>query len=221
MRTVKDAKERRNEILDAAEVLFVSKGYDNTTMKDILEQVQIAKGTLYYHFKSKEDILDAMVERVGERMKEKVKRVIKDTKKPVLTRVTDAILAMHVSSDIELAMLEEMHKPQNALLHQKSQEETMKWIVPLMETLVEEGIEEGIFTTKYKTTAMEMIMLYSNVMLDEEHMGEGEQAMQKMLGFIDSVERLLGAKEGSMLPCIMQIFEKTMGEMEKDGEDKK
>ncbi len=220
MRTVKDAKERRNEILDAAEVLFVSKGYDNTTMKDILEKVQIAKGTLYYHFKSKEDILDAMVERIEERMKEKVKRVI-NTKKPVLTRVTDAILAMHVSSDIELAMLEEMHKPQNALLHQKSQEETMKWIVPMMETLVEEGIEEGIFTTKYKTTAVEMIMLYSNVMLVEEHMGEGEQAMQKMLGFIDSVERLLGAKEGSMLPCIMQIFEKTMGEMEKDGEDKK
>ena len=97
----------------------------------------------------------------------------------------------------------------------------MKWIVPMMETLVEEGIEEGIFATKYKTTAVEMIMLYSNVMLVEEHMGEGEQAMQKMLGFIDSVERLLGAKEGSMLPCIMQIFEKTMGEMEKDGEDKK
>ena len=138
MRTVKDAKERRNEILDAAEVLFVSKGYDNTTMKDILEKVQIAKGTLYYHFKSKEDILDAMVERIEERMKEKVKRVI-NTKKPVLTRVTDAILAMHVSSDIELAMLEEMHKPQNALLHQKSQEETMKWIVPMMETLADKG----------------------------------------------------------------------------------
>ncbi len=54
MRVVKEAEERRNEILDAADMLFFAdKGFDNTSTSDILEKVGIARGTLYYHFKSK------------------------------------------------------------------------------------------------------------------------------------------------------------------------
>lgn len=47
-RIVKEADERRNEILDAAETLFTEKGYSKTTIIDILNQVGIAKGTFYY-----------------------------------------------------------------------------------------------------------------------------------------------------------------------------
>ncbi len=49
-RIVKEADERRNEILDAAETLFTEKGYSKTTIIDILNQVGIAKGTFYYYF---------------------------------------------------------------------------------------------------------------------------------------------------------------------------
>ena len=62
MRTVKNAEERKNEILDAAEVLFARKGFEETSTGDILEMVGIARGTLYYHFRSKEEILDSDIE---------------------------------------------------------------------------------------------------------------------------------------------------------------
>ena len=52
-RIIKEADERRNEILDAAETLITEKGYSKTTIIDILNQVGIAKGTFYYYFKSK------------------------------------------------------------------------------------------------------------------------------------------------------------------------
>ncbi|MCH5250603.1 MAG: helix-turn-helix transcriptional regulator, partial [Lachnospiraceae bacterium] len=52
------AEERKKEILDIAEELFTTKGYDKTSTTDILERVGIARGTMYYHFKSKEEILD-------------------------------------------------------------------------------------------------------------------------------------------------------------------
>ena len=61
MRIVKEAEERKNEILDVAGKLFGKKGYDATSTNDILKEIGIARGTLYYHFKSKEDILDAMI----------------------------------------------------------------------------------------------------------------------------------------------------------------
>lgn len=65
MRIVKEAEIRRNEILDAAEELFGQKGFDGTSTGDILGKVGIARGTLYYHFKSKEDIMDALIERTN------------------------------------------------------------------------------------------------------------------------------------------------------------
>ena len=54
---IKDADERKKEILDAAETLFNSNEFDATTISDIIESVGVARGTIYYHFKSKEDIL--------------------------------------------------------------------------------------------------------------------------------------------------------------------
>ena len=63
MRIVKEPEERREEILDAAEKLFAAKGFDSTSTGDILDAVGIARGTLYYHFKSKEEILDGVIQR--------------------------------------------------------------------------------------------------------------------------------------------------------------
>ena len=61
MANSKEAEERKKEILDIAEELFTTKGYDNTSTTDILERVGIARGTLYYHFKSKEEILSVKI----------------------------------------------------------------------------------------------------------------------------------------------------------------
>ena len=54
MRIVKEHEERKNEILDTAEILFEEKGYDKCSVNDILNRIGIAKGTFYHYFKSKE-----------------------------------------------------------------------------------------------------------------------------------------------------------------------
>ena len=51
MRVVKEAEERKNEILDVAERLFCTKGFDQTSTNDILKEIGIARGNLYYDFK--------------------------------------------------------------------------------------------------------------------------------------------------------------------------
>ena len=75
MRIVKEAEERKNEILDVAENLFMKKGFDGTSTNDILQAVGIARGTLYYHFKSKEDIMDALIHRMSESLLMKASRI--------------------------------------------------------------------------------------------------------------------------------------------------
>ena len=53
MRDVKEPEVRKAEIMDAAIRLFTRKGYLNTTTQDIIDEVNISRGLLYYHFKNK------------------------------------------------------------------------------------------------------------------------------------------------------------------------
>lgn len=66
MRIVKEHDERKNEIIDTAAELFLDKGYDQCSINDILNSIGIAKGTFYHYFKSKEDVLDAAVNKMSE-----------------------------------------------------------------------------------------------------------------------------------------------------------
>jgi len=55
-RKEREKERHRNEIIDAGESLFLSQGYDNTTMEEIAQEAEFAKGTLYNYFESKEDL---------------------------------------------------------------------------------------------------------------------------------------------------------------------
>ena len=76
MRILKNYDERKNEILDAAQKLFYSVGYDRTTVNVIIEEVEIAKGTFYYYFKSKLDLLENLVGRMVHKIMEVLKTII-------------------------------------------------------------------------------------------------------------------------------------------------
>lgn len=208
MRVVKEAEERKEEILDAAEKLFATKGFDNTSTGDILDAVGIARGTLYYHFKSKKEILDGVIERMTNRLMQDAKEIVQNRELPVLERLTKAIMALNVESKIGYEVMEQVHRPQNALMHQKMQTTLLTGINPILTELVEEGVEQGICHTQYPESVIEMTMLYANTAFDELNMAgiSPEQREKKIAGFIYNVERLMGMKEGDLQEAIMEIF---------------
>ncbi len=206
MRIVKPAEERKNEILDVAEQLFAEKGFDNASTNDIINRIGIARGTLYHHFGSKEEILDALVERMTREGIAKARTIISDKSRPLMERLTGAILSLSAGSGAMPEVLEQIHKPQNALLHQKMQERLISGVVPLISEIIREGSEEGIFHTEYPDEAAEMIILYSNIAFDDLAGLTPEQMRRKSIAFICHTERILGAAEGSLAPAIMKIL---------------
>ncbi len=58
------SERRRNQILDAATTVFVRLGFQHARMDDIVEESGLSKGTLYWYFKSKEDIINAILRRL-------------------------------------------------------------------------------------------------------------------------------------------------------------
>ena len=206
MRVVKEAAERRNEILDAAEVLFVTKGYDKTSTNDILDKVQIARGTLYYHFKSKEDILNAMIDRINSSLFAKAEAIAKDSSVSVIERIVLTITSLRVNTDIGNEIITQVHKPQNALLHQKMQKSLVDGILPILVGLVEEGNAKGIFNAKFPKETTEMLVLYSTIAFDDDYDESPESVQKRITAFLYNVERLLGAKEGSVQSVMMKLF---------------
>ena len=206
MRVVKDAEVRRNEILDAAEELFGSKGFDQTSTNDILDRVGIARGTLYYHFRSKEEILDAMIARMADRLIAEAAKVAGDRSMPLLERLPKTVLALNVDSSLGDEVMQQVHRPQNALLHQKLEDRLLRGVIPLIALLVEDGIGQGIFRTDYPREAAEMIMIYAYTAFDGLAEQTAEQRKRRIDGFIYNVERILGAQEGALREAILKIF---------------
>ena len=206
MRIVKTAEERKNEILDVAEELFAEKGYDNASTNDIIARIGIARGTLYHHFCSKEEILDAIVDRMTREGISRAGSIAKDKSRSILDRLTGVLGALRIKSSAKEEVMEQMHKPQNALLHQKMQERLINGIVPLIAGLIVEGNETGIFETKYPEEAAGMIMIYGNIAFDDVEGLTQRQKKQKGKAFIYNTEKMLGAKTGSLEKVLLQFF---------------
>lgn len=193
MKDSKSTKERQKEIIEAARELFFTKGYEATSTVDIMKAVGIAKGTLYYHFASKEEILDALIESITDKMAMQARAVRNNKNLSVVERMVGIIGATTVEELQDGSVVAALHLPQNALLHQKSYSLMIEKLSPIMLEVVMEGIEEGIFETDFPKAAVHMAMTYSLSAFDDN-----ETEPELFRGFIYNLERLLGTKKGCL-----------------------
>ncbi len=203
----KSAKVRRVEILNAAEDLFVKKGYEQTTTTDIMHRVGIAKGTLYYHFTSKEEILDALLERMGRRLIAKALICAGQKEEPVFERMLQVLMSLNASTQPGgKEMIEIMHQPRNELLHEKSRKLILKEAGPILTGLVQEGNEEGLCNCKYPAQTVEMVLLYVLLAFDDTDGDEDPEKMAKRVdAFTVNLEHLFGTKPGTF-DFVRQLF---------------
>lgn len=199
----KEAEERKNEIIDAADELFSQKGYDGTSTNDIIEKVGIARGTLYHHFKSKEDIMDALIERYSNRLLGAAQEIAVDKSISVVERLIRVIMAMNLSGGSSKEIMEHIHKPQNALMHQKIQKVIFNKVPPILTEIIRDGIEQGLFNTSFPYECMEMVVIYATAVFDGDMVTlTDEERTSRMIAFICNVERLLGAESGSLMDAL-------------------
>src|SRR5690625_3416087 len=122
MRITKKADDRKNEILDVAERLFMSKGYAHTTVEAIIQEIGIAKGTFYYHYSSKEDVMHAVVMRIVDQIVAGAMQIVKNTELTAPEKLFQIIMGQISQPSKQDGMMDELHQVDNAELHQKSLE---------------------------------------------------------------------------------------------------
>jgi len=206
MRIVKDAAERRNEIIDVADKLFSQKGFDGTSTNDILNMVGIARGTLYHHFKSKEEIMNALIERYSVKLLGAAKEIAQDKSVPVVERIIRVVMALNLNGGSSKDIMEHIHKPQNALMHQKIEKMMITGVTPILSDIIHEGIEQGLFQTLYPYECMEMVVIYANTAFGNDMISmNDEERANRIQAFIFNVERLLGVESGGLTE-VLQMF---------------
>lgn len=193
----KEAKERKKELLKIAADFFISKGFDHTSITDILNEAGIARGTLYYHFKSKEEIMDAVIEEYVEKTVSKAESIAKQEDTPLMERLFLIIKSMNMMQEGD-GIIAYLHRPQNALMHEKSNAILVKRITPILSVLIAQGTAQGIFDTKYPYEAVEMMLVYSIHIFGHTFMSKSqEEKLEKAKAFLYSLEKLFGAAQGS------------------------
>lgn len=193
MRVVKEHDERRNEILDVASQLFAMKGYAKSTVNDILDAIGIAKGTFYYYFKSKEEVLDGIIDRVTEFVVMKAKEAASDESLSPDQKLFHIFLSLRVKNDFDDNLLEELHKPENALMHQKSLRSIITQVAPILVEVVEEGNRQGLFHSEFPKQYMQCFLTITTTLLDEGITPLDDQEQQLMFqASISLLGKMLG-----------------------------
>jgi AcrR family transcriptional regulator len=205
MGIIKEYDERRNEILDVAERLFHEKGYQKCTVNDILKEVAIAKGTFYYYFKSKEEVMDAIVSRYTDIVISRVEEILKKDDISPEEKLMRVFMSMRINSQIDSDMLDEMHKTENALLHQKTLNHIVTAMAPVLVKVIEEGIEKKVWSCRYPLQYMQ-IFLAASLTLTDEGIFELDADSQKsiMAALISMLEKMLDIPEDSFMQLFIQ-----------------
>jgi len=198
VRIVKKASERRQEIINAAREHFQTQDYKKITMQDLMKKLNIAKGTIYHHFTSKSEILEAVVEdMVDEELVRKQDLLRKHQNLKALEKLTLLITESSMADDNE-KLLENLHHPENSEIHTRQLARLLLKIAPLFASVISEGCEQGVFKTRHPLECAEFLLAGVQFLTDIGfYPWDEEQLHRRAEAFPFLIETLLGAPTGS------------------------
>jgi AcrR family transcriptional regulator len=202
---------RRNEILAAAQRLVYTKGFDQMTIQDILDDLQISKGAFYHYFESKAAVMEALVERMVDEIEPTLIDIVQDAHLSALDKMQryfdTAVRWKTARKSVMLSLLRAWYADENAILRQKVFASMVDRIGPLITEIIRQGVREGVFKTAYPDYIFQ-INIYLLQGLSDTFVGllfSGEtgpsvvqRAEDAVAAYTDALGRVLGVPAGTL-----------------------
>lgn len=180
-------------ILDAAAKLFLEKGFENTSIQDILNELKdLSKGAIYHHFKSKEEIVIAVADRISDQQLLGLMDIFHNTSMTGLEKLK-AVLSYSLRSPHQAEMIATMptllQNPKFFVLEIKN---TLYRTSPkIIEPLIRAGIKDGSIKTNYPKELAESISLLINIWMNPFAFDMTmEESIQKIMFLKDLTEKM-------------------------------
>lgn len=214
VRIIKEPEVRRCEILDVAQRLFYQKGYEQTSVQDIITEIGIAKGTFYHYFSSKQDLLDAIIERMVEQTVQSLQPLVEDKQLSALEKFerffSDIADWKIENKTFLLDLMNILYKDENAILRYKAGAASAEKTVPLLAQIIEQGMAEGTFTTECPADIADIAEIVfhivqslsdtlARIIMNQTHNDDTLAIMErKTTVYHYAIERTLNAPAGSI-----------------------
>ncbi len=196
-RIVKNPQDRREEIVRCARDLFLKNEYESTSVNDIVSALGIAKGTVYHYFKSKDELLTAVVEHIVEEYIDQLQAVLEQAEGSAIDRMRTLILSGNVSEE-KGEMVEMLHSPGNVALHTRQLAVIFTKMAPLIAKVIEEGCKEGVFDVEYPLETAEILLAGIQFLTDVGVYPWTREDLQRRAKAIPALaEKQLNAPKGS------------------------
>ena len=158
---------RRNQILDAATRVFVRQGFQHARMDDIVEESGLSKGTLYWYFKSKEDIINAILHRLFTGDLEHLESLLQaegTASERLIQLTSDRVTGMKRMSNLVPIIFEFYAVAVHQQWVQQFIGEYFKHFRTLLEKLIQQGIDRGEFRhVNARNAAISFASLYEGL----------------------------------------------------------
>ena len=192
VRTVKAPDDRKREILDTAMALFVERGYESTSLRDIAKHMAITPGLVYHYFDSKQKLFDAAMLQYVEECTADYVRILRSADLKFREKL-DALFDA-VAGEDSLRYHEFFHSQGNEELHRQLALRLTAYLQPyLADALRQAGAREGLVVKNPETLIS--FLTYGQVGLMSAHSMPHEESLERIREYIDvllesQVERL-------------------------------
>ncbi len=203
--------ERRKAILDVARQLVITRAYEQMTIQDVLDALQISKGAFYHYFDSKQMLLEALIEDMQDEAMQVLVPILHDPQLAALAKLQrffDAASRWKTAQKaFVLAVWSVWYTDDNAIVRQKLRASMLKRIGPLLTELIQQGVQEGTFTAIFPEqlggVILSLILDLSDAIAELLLLVGAEHdclphIMLTVAAYTDALERVLGAQKGSL-----------------------
>lgn len=198
---MKKDNEKRDLILDAMKRLMQNDSAKTASVNDIAKEAGIGKGSIYYYFKSKEEILEAVIERSYSDVIENGKKLVEAAHLDALTKMK-IIFKTCLDSSLELQRQESnnyFELQQSALLHQQYAQIIIKNLRPILADIIRQGNAEKSMECASPEEAAEIVLIILTIKLDRQYSGgDRTQSAHTLRVFAYMLESSFRIKEGSL-----------------------
>ncbi|MGH3970815.1 MAG: TetR/AcrR family transcriptional regulator [Mycobacterium sp.] len=203
--------QRREQFVDAAQRLIQSKGYQQMSIVDVLDELGASRGAFYHYFNSKQALLEAVIDRTAQTIAAALTPVAATPELSApekLSRFFAALAGWKIRQRVLLLpLLRVWQSDDNAIVRQKIRPSIANRYAPPLTEIVEQGVGEGVFTVIYPARCARVIISLTQDLNDElaelflaTRINENEWQVieQTVAAYTDAVERILGAPTGSV-----------------------
>ncbi len=209
---------KRREILDAAQRLVLTKGYEQMAIQDILDELKISSGAFHHYFDSRGALLEALIKRMKHESEQPLLPIVHDPLLPALEKLQrffatlDRLRIAHKTAVVEL--LRVWYTDDNVIIRQKVDEAVVEQRAPLLTEIVRQGIREGVFSTSYPDQAGEVMLsllqgmgnTHARLLLLLDQVRNESGCIDRIVAdivavhaaYMEAIERVLGASPDSL-----------------------